>query len=259
MHDDGEVDVRGTYTVVAVAALLNMLTAELVAGVAEWVLRCQSYEGGFGGEPGNEAHGGYAFCAVATLHLLGRLQECDVTALKHWLANRQLAFEGGFGGRANKLVDGCYTFWQGGAMAVVNLMEVGVPPFGSGVTEQVTEVGADGASVGDVTPATATAGGLTFDQNLLQRYVLLCGQHVDGGLRDKPSKMRDYYHTCYNLSGLSVSQHCLSPDGVPVVHGDPGNVLEPTHPCFNIRVDRVDAAMERFGDEVCTHEELINA
>lgn len=29
MHDDGEVDVRGTYTVVAIAALLNMLTPEL--------------------------------------------------------------------------------------------------------------------------------------------------------------------------------------------------------------------------------------
>ena len=29
MHEDGEIDVRGTYTVVAVAALLNMLTPEL--------------------------------------------------------------------------------------------------------------------------------------------------------------------------------------------------------------------------------------
>jgi protein farnesyltransferase subunit beta len=41
---------------------------------------------------------------------------------------------------------------------------------------------------------------------------------VDGGLRDKPSKMRDYYHSCYNLSGLSVSQHTLSEDGKPVVY-----------------------------------------
>ena len=26
---------------------------------------CQRYEGGFAGEPGGEAHGGYAFCAFA--------------------------------------------------------------------------------------------------------------------------------------------------------------------------------------------------
>ena len=69
MHDDGEVDVRGTYTVVAIARLLNLLTPELIEGVAEWVVGCQSYEGGFGGEPGNEAHGGYAFCAVAALQV----------------------------------------------------------------------------------------------------------------------------------------------------------------------------------------------
>jgi hypothetical protein len=30
---------------------------------------------------------------------------------------------------------------------------------------------------------------------------------VNGRLRDKPSKSRDFYHSCYNLSGLSVSQH----------------------------------------------------
>jgi len=31
--------------------------------------------------------------------------------------------------------------------------------------------------------------------------------HYLGGLRDKPSKPRDFYHSCYNLGGLSVSQH----------------------------------------------------
>ena len=50
MHDDGEVDVRGTYTVIAIAALLNLLTPELREGVAEFTASCQSYEGGFGGE-----------------------------------------------------------------------------------------------------------------------------------------------------------------------------------------------------------------
>ena len=58
MHYDGEVDSRGTYTVIAIARILNILTAELVEGAAEYLVSCQTYEGGFGGEHGNEAHGG---------------------------------------------------------------------------------------------------------------------------------------------------------------------------------------------------------
>lgn len=31
-----------------------------------------------------------------------------------------MKFEGGFQGRTNKLVDGCYSFWQGGAFPLIN-------------------------------------------------------------------------------------------------------------------------------------------
>ena len=68
MHDDGENDVRATYTVLAVASILNILTPELVQGTAEWVAQCQTYEGGFGGEPFNEAHGGYVLWACIFVH-----------------------------------------------------------------------------------------------------------------------------------------------------------------------------------------------
>ena len=75
--------------------------------------------GGLGGEPGNEAHGGYTYCGVAALALLGKVHTLDVARLKAWLAQRQAAIEGGFNGRTNKLTDGCYSFWQGGAGAVL--------------------------------------------------------------------------------------------------------------------------------------------
>lgn len=32
-------------------------------------------------------------------------------------------------------------------------------------------------------------------------------QGARGGLRDKPGKSPDYYHTCYCLSGLAQAQH----------------------------------------------------
>lgn len=45
-----------------------------------------------------------------------------------------------------------------------------------------------------------------FNQQALQEYILCCCQDKYGGLIDKPERKRDYYHTCYGLSGLSVAQ-----------------------------------------------------
>ncbi|GMH69744.1 hypothetical protein TrLO_g11268 [Triparma laevis f. longispina] len=79
---------------------------KLCENVAEFIVSCKTYEGGFDREPGNKAHGGYAFFAVAALKILGKLDMCDVEALKGWIAWRQMSFEGGFQGRVNKLVYG---------------------------------------------------------------------------------------------------------------------------------------------------------
>lgn len=75
--------------------------------------------GGLGGEPGNEAHGGYTFCGVAALALAGRMDAIDLPRLLHWATQRQGWVEGGFNGRTNKLVDGCYSFWQGGLFSLL--------------------------------------------------------------------------------------------------------------------------------------------
>jgi len=40
-------------------------------------------------------------------------------------------------------------------------------------------------------------------------YTYIYMQDPSGGLRDKPSLRRDYYHTCYCLSGLAVTQSLL--------------------------------------------------
>lgn len=43
--------------------------------------RCQTYEGGIGGYPGNEAHGGYTFCGVAAMVLMGKINMLNVPLL----------------------------------------------------------------------------------------------------------------------------------------------------------------------------------
>lgn len=201
MHEGGEVDVRGTYLVLAVATLLNILTPDLARGAADFVARCQTYEGGLASAayasadrthaaPLGEAHGGYAFCSVASYFGLlpfgaePGAATLDVEALLRWTASMQAvaAEGGGFRGRTNKLVDGCYSWWCGGLWSLIDaLLERSDP--------------ADAA---------------LFDREALQEYVLVAAQQVKGGLADKPGKRADAYHTCYNLSGLSAAQHHLA-------------------------------------------------
>ncbi|KAM3575907.1 hypothetical protein VYU27_002242 [Nannochloropsis oceanica] len=303
MHDDGEVDVRGTYTVISIASLLNLLTPELTADVADYLLSCQTYEGGFGGEPGQEAHGGYVFCAFAALVILGRAEEADLVSLEGWVARRQMEMEGGFQGRTNKLVDGCYSFWQGATAVLVDMVLSGegeaeeavgwrgslgqAQPCSSrpsspclqtgdgkdGGSPRLDEVSADDAAnisyktvaiqpsldVGEHdTPSLGRVPGL--NQHALQRYILHCAQALDGGLRDKPGKPRDFYHTCYNLSGLSCAQwgRAGGKGGTALVYGDVGNLLHITNPVYNIRREKVERALRFYYTAPASHGALLS-
>ena len=43
-----------------------------------------------------EAHGGYSFCGLAALILMGKGHLCNTDNLLKWTANRQMRLEGGF-------------------------------------------------------------------------------------------------------------------------------------------------------------------
>jgi len=117
MHDGGETDVRACYTAISVSSLVNILDADLAKGVGNYIASCQTYEGGIAGEPYAEAHGGYTYCGLAAMVLLNEVEKLDLPSLIGWVAFRQ-GVECGFQGRTNKLVDGCYSFWQGAAIAL---------------------------------------------------------------------------------------------------------------------------------------------
>lgn len=70
MHIGGERDTRSVYCALAIASLLNILTLELVENTAAYLASCQTFEGGFSATPGLEAHGGYAFCALAAFCIM---------------------------------------------------------------------------------------------------------------------------------------------------------------------------------------------
>jgi hypothetical protein len=72
---------------------------------------------------------------------------------------------------------------------------------------------------------------MLYNVEALQLWILKCCQAPRGGMRDKPGKPPDYYHTCYCLSGLSSSQNygrfVLGPSSNKLVKADPlCNVVE---------------------------------
>ncbi|KAJ2777446.1 CAAX farnesyltransferase (FTase) subunit beta [Coemansia javaensis] len=243
MHTDGEVDVRGVYCALTIASILNIMTPELVAGAAQFIARCQTFEGGLGPYPGVEAHGGYTLCGLAALEILGRTDVLDLGRLARWMAARQLPFEGGFNGRTNKLVDGCYSYWVGGAFPLLQKAL-----------------------------RRSRRDGYLYERAALQRYVLACCQDMQtGGLRDKPGKRPDLYHTMYCLLGLSLSQHYtgVEPDeiisnttaiySVPArmmqwgplpagseVLGSQPNDVKPVHPVYGVPLTPLAKCVQYF-------------
>merc|ERR1711865_612315 len=124
-----------------------------------------------------------------------------------------MGLEGGFAGRTNKLVDSCYSFWQGALFPLIH--------------EAFRQKGETGVFLPD--------SHLWFLPSPLQVYVLLACQHPSGGLRDKPGKSADYYHTCYAISGASACQFSLDE---PCVVGDKSNLLARTDVFYNILLEK---------------------
>jgi len=221
MHNDGEVDIRGAYCAIVCARLTNIYTKEMFAKTADWLATCQTYEGGFAGLPGLEAHGGYTFCGFAAVALLGQEQKVNIKKLLKWTVSRQMKFEGGFQGRTNKLVDSCYSFWQGALLPIIH---------------SILEMYGD---------ESLSKENWLFNQRALEEYILCNCQNLSGGLCDKPGKSRDYYHTCYSLSGLSIAKHFIT-DGVKVANTCGKNELEMVHPIYNVCLVSAEYALDYF-------------
>jgi protein farnesyltransferase subunit beta len=191
---------------------------------------------------------------VSALAILGELRRLDLPALLKWTCERQMRFEGGFQGRTNKLVDSCYSYWQSAIFPQIQPLlhyhHQEEDEEAKRVVEEVDEVNEEKEVVEEIPrPGRECEGDLMFDQLAVQAYILACCQDIDGGLRDKPPKYRDYYHTCYALAGLAVTQHNIDPATMPptCLHGRTAtDLLKRVDPSHGISVEKVQRARRYF-------------
>jgi geranylgeranyl transferase type-1 subunit beta len=136
----------------------------------DFIKACRSFDGGIAVLPGQEGHGGGAFCGVASLQLMNKLDDTvmDKTWRKdliRWCVHRQVL---GMQGRPNKLQDTCYSYWIGGTLRLL---------------------GEDGL----------------LQHEELQAFVMKC-QTKMGGFSKVLQAYPDLLHSYYSLSYLSLSQ-----------------------------------------------------
>ncbi|XP_022890159.1 geranylgeranyl transferase type-1 subunit beta isoform X2 [Olea europaea var. sylvestris] len=158
IHIGAETDLRFVFCAAAICSLLKNWSGMDREKAKNYIISCQSYDGGFGLIPGSESHetvslwwialklcfplpcipcqgpfkcvtGGATYCAVAALRLMGFIDKeilsknassctINVPLLIHWSLQRQ-AQDGGFQGRINKSADTCYAFWIGGVLRIL--------------------------------------------------------------------------------------------------------------------------------------------
>ncbi|KAM0688652.1 hypothetical protein COBT_000079 [Conglomerata obtusa] len=171
--ENGESDIRGVYCALAICKFLDIKSDLLIENNLEYILSCQTYEGGFASVPGAEAHGGYTYCAIASLVMLKQLDKCDVWKLCEFLAARQLD-NGQSNGRTNKMADSCYGFWIGASIKMISdCSTIDINLINQDFIEKTSE------------------------------QIMNC-QVEDGGFRDKNENEPDLHHTCYGLYFLGM-------------------------------------------------------
>lgn len=164
----GEIDTRFVYTAVSTLSILGELTPPVANKSADFILRCENFDGGFGMVPGAESHAAHVFTGVGALAITDNLHRLsNPTRTANWLSERQVLPSGGFNGRPEKIPDVCYSWWVLSSLAILKCLHW-----------------------------------VSFEH--LERFILECQDPENGGFSDRPGNQTDVFHTCFGITGLSL-------------------------------------------------------
>eukprot|EP01094_Clydonella_sp_ATCC50884_P015448 TRINITY_DN2604_c0_g1_i1.p1 TRINITY_DN2604_c0_g1~~TRINITY_DN2604_c0_g1_i1.p1 ORF type:complete len:397 (+),score=101.41 TRINITY_DN2604_c0_g1_i1:171-1193(+) len=167
MFCGSESDLRFVFCATAICSLLNDWSGFNKDLGFAYILKCRSWDNGFGQGPEQEAHGGSTYCALAALSLLGRIDELEgKDSLVRWLLERQIS---GFQGRVEKVADTCYSWWVGASLAMLGAWDL-------------------------------------VNHDMCASFTYSC-QHMIGGFSKVPGVSPDPLHTYFSLCALGMCGH----------------------------------------------------
>jgi geranylgeranyl transferase type-1 subunit beta len=172
--EGGEADMRFVFCAAAVGHLLGEHRCDVDRAVG-FIQRCLTHEGGYSQLPGQEAHAGATYCALAALKLFNRLDAHTTPATARWLLGLQRR---GFCGRCNKDEDTCYTWWAGASLKILQAHHLA-------------------------------------DADLVQQFLQLNAGRTGGYKKDEAAKHPDILHAYMGLAGGLLFARDASIDIIP--------------------------------------------
>jgi len=149
----------------------------------QFIKHCQSpVDSAFGQVPEAEGHGANTYCALASLHLLDRIETIsrdERQRIIRFCVNRQTQ---GIHGRPCKVDDSCYTFWTGAALKIVSSED----PY---LSKEETLISND-----DVI-----------------KFLHACSDPIVGGVSKFPGTPPDPTHSFLALAGIGVLSNDVHP------------------------------------------------
>ncbi|EHB15403.1 Geranylgeranyl transferase type-1 subunit beta [Heterocephalus glaber] len=176
--EGSENDMRFVYCASCICYMLNNWSGMDMKKAISYIRRSMSYDNGLAQGAGLESHGGSTFCGIASLCLMGKLEEVfsekELNRIKRWCIMRQ---QNGYHGRPNKPVDTCYSFWVGATLKLLKIFQY-----------------------------------TNFEKN--RNYILSTQDRLVGGFAKWPDSHPDALHAYFGICGLSLMEE----SGICKVH-----------------------------------------
>ncbi|XP_046939453.1 geranylgeranyl transferase type-1 subunit beta isoform X1 [Lynx rufus] len=176
--EGSENDMRFVYCASCICYMLNNWSGMDMKKAINYIRRSMSYDNGLAQGAGLESHGGSTFCGIASLCLMGKLEEVfsekELNRIKRWCIMRQ---QNGYHGRPNKPVDTCYSFWVGATLKLLKIFQY-----------------------------------TNFEKN--RNYILSTQDRLVGGFAKWPDSHPDALHAYFGICGLSLMEE----SGICKVH-----------------------------------------
>ncbi|EDQ92153.1 uncharacterized protein MONBRDRAFT_14854, partial [Monosiga brevicollis MX1] len=203
-----------TLSAIQILCTYDAMEDRYAAGATRFVVALQKADGSFAGDRWDEIDTRFSLCALATLKLLGTMDQLNLEAAVDYVL-RCMNFDGGFGVSPASESHAGQIFCCVGALAIADeLARVDDQLLGWWLAErQLPSGGFNGRpeKLPDVCYSWWVLSAMSclnkldwIDQDQLRAFILACQDDETGGIADRPGDMVDPFHTHFGLAGLSL-------------------------------------------------------